>query len=662
MIKKLSDLPEWRKACKRYRKDITRFAVECLGMTKANNQAVTWQQEILFDSIAISGSRTTVASGHGCFGFNTQIKMANGAHEAVQNIQIGDRLMADDGVSSRLVLDVARGCENLYRFTYSDGTSYVFNESHLLCVRRFGIYTTITVREYVEDGGTVGLYCYRNINGFIVDMPIKRIDALGEGNYYGFALDGNGQFLGADDMVLHNTGKSRSAGIVALWHLLFFPESVMLFTAPQIGQLKTVVWKEINICLNMLRKNKVMGWLAEYVVNQTEKIYVKGFKDTWFVFAKTAPKNQATNIAGQHGDHYMLWVDEACGVSDDVMDVAINALTHEDNRAVLTSQPAASTGFFYKTHHELSHRNKGIWVALTFNSESSPLVSKRKLLEALHQYGSRAHAGYMIRIRGLFPELKGKFLLTRSEITAMLKSKTTIKNDDKYGYIISVDVGGGVGRDSSVITVAKVIDKRGMFGNQRHVHIIDVPLYSNTAGVNEIKAKISEALAYYPSATLIIDPIGSGTGLCQLLKDEGVYFEEVHWGVPCRQNRNKKNYFNKRSMAYVVLKHAIERGTFSISAKVRRKFALMSDFETQVARLPYTFDSKGRWQMYTKKEMQAMGISSPDIADTLAFLFREDTYYTPADSHIEFMDEEVSDGWDALDDALEDELSDLSNA
>ena len=115
-------------------------------------------------------------------------------------------------------------------------------------------------------------------------------------------------------------------------------------------------------------------------------------------------------------------------------------------------------------------------------------------------------------------------------------------------------------------------------------------------------------------------------------------------------------------MAYVVLKHAIERGTFSISAKVRRKFALMSDFETQVARLPYTFDSKGRWQMYTKKEMQAMGISSPDIADTLAFLFREDTYYTPADSHIEFMDEEVSDGWDALDDALEDELSDLSNA
>ena len=266
MIDSLLELPEWLEVCDRYRYDITRFAVEALDMTIESGQAVTPQQELLFESIQIPSSRTSVASGHG-------------------------------------------------------------------------------------------------------------------------------------------TGKSRSAGIIALWHLLFYPESVMLFTAPQIGQLRTVVWKEINICIQRLRNNPALGWLADFIVVLAEKIYIKGFKDTWFVFAKTAPKHQPTNIAGQHGDHYMVWADEACGIDDAVMEVAIGALTHENNRAVLTSQPATNTGFFYDTHHKLSHHNGGVWIALEFNGELSPLVSESKLIEALYQYGSRDHAGYMIRIRGKFLSL-----------------------------------------------------------------------------------------------------------------------------------------------------------------------------------------------------------------------------------------------------------------
>ena len=35
----LLDLPEWNEACKRYRYDITRFAVEALGMTEKEGQA-----------------------------------------------------------------------------------------------------------------------------------------------------------------------------------------------------------------------------------------------------------------------------------------------------------------------------------------------------------------------------------------------------------------------------------------------------------------------------------------------------------------------------------------------------------------------------------------------------------------------------------------------
>lgn len=840
MLDDLMLLPEWREVCQRYRYDITRFAVEALDMTIQAGQAVTWQQELLFKSIVVPGSRTSVASGHGCFGIDTPIMLSTGKVKKVQDIQVGDKLMGDDGNSVRNVLELKRGQENLYRFNYSDGSSHVFNESHILCLvatnskgrRKTGDKITVTVREWLEwgedkkrchavyrnkvesyerghtslpidpyilgtwlgDGHSNGptitsmdseiikswrdyapligckftkhkfnedskaqnygiaklsasnkhinhfyhalkklnliknkhipdCYLYADIdsrrellaglidtdgsldgcgydfaqkdenlsyqiyrlarsigchatikkvkkkcgnNGVVGDyfrvtigrnidaipvrverkkrpnrphqrrnlnFGIKSVEPLGLGDYYGFVLDGNSQFLGGDFTVLHNTGKSRSAGIIALWHLLFYPESVMLFTAPQIGQLRTVVWKEINICLQRLRNNKALGWLADYVVVLAEKIYIKGFKDTWFVFAKTAPKHQPTNIAGQHGDHYMVWADEACGIDDAVMEVAIGALTHENNRAVLTSQPAKNTGFFYDTHHKLSHHNGGKWTALEFNGEMSPIVSKEKLIEALYQYGSRNSPGYLIRIRGKFPELKGEYLLTRTDYENMKAHPCVIEEGDKWGIIVTVDVGGDVGRDSSVISVMQVVDKMIKGRIERHVHLLDIPLFSNRANINTLKAKINDVMSDYPGATLVIDPLGAGMGLTQSVKADGVYFDEVHWGSPCFNNTLKRYYMNKRSHAYVSMAKAVEKGYFSISDKVKKMYQVMTNLEEQMTRLPYYFDEKARWCMMSKKDMLKKGIKSPDIADTIAFGFMENISYAPVESY-----------------------------
>ena len=631
MLEDLRTLPEWHEACKRYRYDITRFAVEALNMTIQAGQAVTPQQEMLFASIAVPGSRTSVASGHGCFGIDTPIMLADGTVKAVQDITLDDKLMGDDGQSSREVLDIVRGRENLYRFTYNDGTFHVFNESHILCLKKGNDYIKLTVYEYLNNDEFLDYHQYRLINGEYVSLPFKTVYLLGEGDYYGFVLDGNNQFLGGDFTVLHNTGKSRSAGIVALWHLLFFEESIMMFTAPQIGQLRTVVWKEISICLDRLRQGAI-GWLAEYVAVFAEKVYIKGFEKTWFVFAKTAPKHSPTNIAGQHGDNYMVWGDEACGIDDAVLEVAIGALTHADNRAVLTSQPARGTGFFYDTQHKLSHKNGGKWIALKFNGELSPIVSRSKLVEALYQYGDRNAPGYLIRIRGEFPELKGEFLITRSEFLAMLQNKNIIGSDERFGYLITVDVGGGVGRDSSVITVSKVIDKMVKGRLERFVEILQIPMWSSQAQINQIKATIYDLLDSYAGATLVIDPIGSGAGLCQTLKAEGVYFVEVHWGVSCFKNANKLYYCNKRSHAYVMLSKAMQQGRFCIDDKVLKNYGVKNNIEEQAIKLPYTFDDKARWKLLSKDDMKKQGITSPDILDTFAFIFLEYVNYSPTDS------------------------------
>ena len=646
-------LPEWHEVCKRYRYDITRFAVEALGMTEENGQAVTPQQEELFRSIEIPGSRTSVASGHGCFGIDTPIMLANGRIKRVQHITLDDKLMGDDGKSSREVLDIVRGRERMYRFGYDDGTFHVFNESHILCLKKDDSYIELTVHEYLANDDFKDYHQYRLIDGNHISIPYTTVHSLGEGNYYGFVIDGNNKFLGGDGTVFHNTGKSRSAGIVALWHLLFYPESIMMFTAPQIGQLRTVVWKEISICLDRLKQGQ-LGWLADFVTVLAEKVYIKGFEKTWFVFAKTAPKHNPTNIAGQHGDWYMVWGDEAAGIDDAVMEVAIGALTHEFNRAVLTSQPAKGTGFFYDTHHKLSHKNGGKWRALKFNGEESPIVSRDKIIEALYQYGDRNSPGYLIRIRGEFPELKNEFLLTRSEVDNFVKRAPIIKDDERYGYIITVDVGGGVGRDSSVITVAKVIDRQIKGRFERFVDIVDIPLYSNTADIVAMKAKIIDLMNEYEGASLVVDPIGSGAGLTQLLKADGIYLTEVHWGSACFKRSNRNYYFNKRSHAYVKFAKAVENGWITISDKVRKNFRVLTPLKEQLTRLPYTFDEKSRWQLLGKKDMKKMGIDSPDIGDTLAFIYMEKINYAPAEDKFTSR-QEVKDSqeWDALDELAE---------
>lgn len=659
MLEDLRLLPEWHEVCGRYRYDITSFAVEALNMTTEADQSVTWQQEMLFESIQIPGSRTSVASGHGCFGIDTPIMLADGTVKPVQDITLDDKLMGDDGKSSREVLDLVRGREAMYRFGYADGTFHVFNESHLLCLKKGDEFITLPVWAYLANDEFSDWHQYRLIDGEHISLPFTTVHPLGEGDYYGFVLDGNHKFLGGDFTVLSNTGKSRSAGIVALWHLLFYPESIMMFTAPQIGQLRTVVWKEINICLERLRNGPV-GWLADYVAVFSEKVYIKGFKDTWFVFAKTAPKHQPTNIAGQHGDYYMVWADEACGIDDAVMEVAIGALTHENNRAVLTSQPAKGSGFFYDTHHKLSIDNGGKWVNLTFNGEMSPIVSESKLIEALYQYGDRNHPGYLIRIRGEFPELKGEFLITRSEVEAMMRLPSVIGAGEQYGYIITVDVGGAVGRDSSVITVAKVLDKTHKGRVERFVEVVDIPLHSNKADINAMRGVINDLLSVYDGATLVIDPIGSGAGLCQLLRSEGVFFLEVKWGSACFKNQNKSYYYNKRAHAYVNLSKAIDSGRFAISEKVRKRYAIRTQIEEQLIKLPYVFDEKGRWKMLGKEEMKRKGITSPDVGDTFAFLFMERVNYAPVVDG-QWSDKEAKDqrDWDVLED-MTDMLDELA--
>lgn len=623
-LKSLETLPEWKVACQRYRYDIGRFSIEALGMS------YTWQQDELFNSAAMDGSRTSVSSGHGCFAKGTMIMLASGEAIAVEDVTINHFLMGADGKSSREVLYLERGKETMHRLTYEDDTSHTFNESHILCLMHVDTRKTreVTVKQWYRltafEKSRYGVY--RLVMGSYQILRIKQAENLGEGKYYGFLVTGDHKFLAADGTVFHNTGKTRSAGVVALWHLCFFPHSVMMFSAPQIQQLRKLVWKEIEICLALMRNGR-LAWLADYIQVLAESVYIKGHQKTWHVYAKTAPKGNPQALAGNHGDYLMIWVDEAAAVDDGVFDVLTGALTHPDNRMVLTSQPARPAGFFYDTHHKLSIKAGGIWNALIFNSEDSPLVAESKIRESLLQYGSRDDPQYMIRIRGEFPDLAGEFLVTQKLAEKAFKGVAldTKNKHSNYGYFILVDVGGGVGRDDSTITIAKVWGTAQWGPTARRAELTRIPLCKNNDNIHELTAVINDCLVEYPNATILLDANGAGTGLAQHLKSIGVYFKPIHWGSACFSNKNRKEYVNKRAQAYVCLSRAIQQGRFKI-----RTMYLKGKVTEQLTRIPYTFDDQARFKILSKEEMKRKGITSPDLVDTFAFIFLEGTNYSPA--------------------------------
>ncbi len=90
------------------------------------------QQMDIIRAIDAGDKRIAVKSGHGCFAKGHPVMMWDGSIKPVEQIEVGDTLMGDDGKSRRKVLELKRGQEEMYRFTFNSGDVHTYNASHKL--------------------------------------------------------------------------------------------------------------------------------------------------------------------------------------------------------------------------------------------------------------------------------------------------------------------------------------------------------------------------------------------------------------------------------------------------------------------------------------------------------------------------------------------------
>lgn len=161
----------------------------------------------------------------GCHAPGARIALHRGGWKRVQDVAVGDYLMGPDRLPRR-VLSLARGRESMRRLTLPDGTTHDVNASHILPVtmpdrRRDLPPITLTVRqiETMSPCARAKLRMIREHGHGVRELCQFAIEKLPEGNYYGFALDGDHLYLTTDGTVHHNTGKTMKAHISNAYQL-----------------------------------------------------------------------------------------------------------------------------------------------------------------------------------------------------------------------------------------------------------------------------------------------------------------------------------------------------------------------------------------------------------------------------------------------------------
>lgn len=627
----------------RYHADPLRFAVEATGFIPSADQAR------LFRGIASPRALVSVVSGTGCFAKGTMMMRSDGAAVAVEDVRVGDRLMGPDGASVRNVLELKRGREEMYRFRLEDGTEFEFNLSHILTLANGrGEVRNVTVREWLREWARENApeggpwFFYRLIDrapARYVALNIDEVTALGEGDYYGFVLDGDHRFLAYDCTVLHNTGKTASFARIALWHLLCFPVATYegkteigsntYIGAPLIQQVADGVWKEMKDALIAI-KNGPHAWIADYFTISKTRVVVKGYEAQWFITQIAMAKGESIGVAGKHRYWQLIIIDEAAGVPDEHFNVIQGTQTQGGNRTLLASQGARSAGFFYETHHTLAKENGGSWLNLRFNSEEAPWVTSEWLADRALESGGRNSVEYQVRVLGLFAQSSANVLLTRDVLDRAFEPRQIINPDEPWGYLILCDVGLGEYRDDSVVIVAKVMGNGDFGKDARRVEFVEIPIASNDKQVPDLTGDLVNLFGRLPNATLAVDAGGIGAVVVKELERQNIPVVPINWGAPCFSSEYKKRFYNKRACAMVRFRDAVRDGRVVLPQGISRR--LREKILTEGTRLPYHFSEAGslRYVMDSKEDMRRQGIKSPDLIDAMAFAFLEGMNYMAA--------------------------------
>jgi hypothetical protein len=314
---------------------------------------------------------------------------------------------------------------------------------------------------------------------------------------------------------------------------------------------------------------------------------------TWFARAKTGKKESPEALAGVHGEHVMMLIDEGSGVADECYEGGKGTLTNKNTFVIIISNATRLIGYFYRIF-----RTNNDWVKLHFNSEESPLVDESFCRMIEDESGGKDTDQYRVNVLGEFPNEDS---VDKGGYTPLLKES---------------DIHESESADEEFTKCRMGVDPAGQ-GGDKALWVIRNKFKAKKVGEEpkstpkSIAQKTLTLMHLYDikGEDVFIDNFGEGANVAQELALAGVRVNGVNVGD---EADDKERYMNKRAEIYWRIKEWLRSGG-ELAKDLGWKELLNIRYRATMG--------KSRFQIMPKKEMIRLGIKSPNQADALSLTF-----------------------------------------
>jgi len=400
----------------------------------------------------------------------------------------------------------------------------------------------------------------------------------------------------------HGTGKDAMASWKIIQFLTTRAYPKVVCTAPTNRQLSDILWSELS---KWMRHSIV----ADEFVIQSDKIFHKDAPKEWWCRAvsasvKASKEDQAETLAGFHGDHLLIVVDEASGVMDPVYIPLEGAMTQEDNHVLLIGNMTKGSGYFYDTHFHPTISKK--WCKLHWDSRKSSNVKKEMIEYFAEKYGEDSNI-FRIRIMGEPPVDDTSSFIPLSWGMSCVGNE--IEVDPEWPLSLSVDV-AREGDDESII-----LPRRGF-----KIYIWDRFKDMHTIALSNKVVTVANDLEAFAVG---VDSIGVGGGVVDWLRHDprGLGIKKVFGVNVAEAATDNKKHHRLRDQLWDTVRYNCMNTNYSFPDLVMRRSGIDinigQELANELASVRYFNDNNGAIQIESKRDMKARGVMSPNIADAL---------------------------------------------
>ena len=319
----------------------------------------------------------------------------------------------------------------------------------------------------------------------------------------------------------------------------------------------------------------------------------KRHRETWFVKAFTARKENSEAFQGQHaeGSSSFYLFDEASSIPSQIYQAAYGGLVGGESHFHEFGNGTQSSGEFYWHHH----RDRANWT--TRKISSLEVVGLTPLYEKwIASYG-RDSDFVKVRILGEFPGSGTLQFIPTEWVDRCMKMEAQVLPTDPL--VIGVDV-AREGNDKSVIYTRR---GRSAIGEPEQIEVI------SDRDTTKLAGRVVERNQIEQPDAIFVDGGGVGGGPIDLMRNLGASIIEVNSAFKSPDPR----YVNMRAYMWGKMKEAIRSGV---------ALPMNDDLRDDLVGLEYGYRaSDNAILLESKKDAKARGLASPDMADALSFTY-----------------------------------------